>query len=171
MNNDKMPKRFPPFRHSGRPHGFGPPRGEPPFPVPKEIESSIAFLLVRSTHRALEYAENSVKHLGLELHHVPLLLFLEAQGPQSQTALTKLTNIDRTTMVFMIDELEGMGLIERQKDPSDRRAHLVTFTPKGLEVLGHVKQSTASADVALLKPLSAEEQEVLRGMLRRLTAS
>src|ERR1700754_1167367 len=42
--------------------------------------------------------------------------------PRSQLALAQHLGVDRTVMTYLLDDLEGAGLVERRPDPSDRRA-------------------------------------------------
>ena len=162
----QMPPPFPPFgKHPPPPMG-----GRPPAPphMPASIANSTAMMLVRASHRGFECAVRALETLGLHVRHMPVLDTLVAEGPMSQTQLTEATWIDRTTMVAIIDELEQMGLVERAKDPSDRRAHRVQLTPTGRERVGRAEAAHQSADEALLAPLSPEERQTLRALLTRV---
>lgn len=52
-------------------------------------------------------------------------------GEYTQTEIAKMSDLDKTTMVITLDELERAGYAERQPSPSDRRARIVTVTPAG----------------------------------------
>ncbi|MEV4510031.1 MarR family transcriptional regulator [Dactylosporangium sp. NPDC049525] len=58
-----------------------------------------------------------------------------ADGPVNQQALIDLLGVDPSTLVAVLNELEGLGLASRQRDTADRRRHIVTITPKGTEPL------------------------------------
>ena len=54
-----------------------------------------------------------------------MLATLQAVGPLSQQQLAKGLNVNRTVMVKLIDGLEARGLVERVRNPDDRRAYLL----------------------------------------------
>jgi DNA-binding MarR family transcriptional regulator len=57
--------------------------------------------------------------------------------PGSQLKLAHHLGVDRTVMTYLLDDLEGAGLIERRPDPADRRARRILVT-----ALGHEPNST-----------------------------
>jgi MarR family len=56
-------------------------------------------------------------------------------------------SIDRSAMVYLIDELEAQTLAERVRSPQDRRAFLIHLTPSGRRA--QRKAATALADTPL----------------------
>src|SRR5688500_17397043 len=54
---------------------------------------------------------------------------LEAERTQIQ--LAALADLDKTTMVSTVDELERRGLAERRPSATDRRARVIAVTEKG----------------------------------------
>lgn len=52
-------------------------------------------------------------------------------GPQPPTALTKRHRLSPAGVTCLVDTLEGLGLVERQPHPSDRRSHHIHLTEKG----------------------------------------
>ncbi len=159
------------YRLPAAPRGPQPPMGPPPRPrVPAGLEDAILILLLHAGHSAVRGIEQALEPMGLMLPHVMLLTALKADGPQSQTALCKPTHIDRTTMVAFVDYLEEKGLVERVRDPRDRRAYQVSLTAAGDEAVDQIRSAHETAEASLLEPLSAEEREALRSLLRRLAA-
>ena len=60
------------------------------------------------------------------------------------------------------------GLIERQADPTDRRATLIDMTPTGCLYYAHVSAGLAELAEQIVGPLSAEERRRLLDLLSRL---
>jgi len=58
-----------------------------------------------------------------------VLSTLAKSGPLTQIELATAMSIDRTAMVYLIDELEAQTLVERVRSPQDRRAFLIHLTP------------------------------------------
>lgn len=89
----------------------------------------------------------------------------------SQLALAQHLGVDRTVMTYLLDDLEGAGLIERRPDPADRRARRITATPAGTRLAGQLDRRLRAAEEGLLAPLGSEgERQSFRALLRRLAA-
>lgn len=87
----------------------------------------------------------------------------------SPGALITQTLVTSGTMTNRIDRLETRTLVERLKDPDDRRGVLVRLTP-----VGRARVDAALADLLdherdILGGLSARERGELGSLLRRLT--
>jgi DNA-binding MarR family transcriptional regulator len=67
--------------------------------------------------------------LGLEQRQAGLLIALAAHEGTSQQALAELMGLNATRMVFLVDELEQLGLVERRRNPADRRTS-AAWTPR-----------------------------------------
>ena len=61
--------------------------------------------------------------LGIEVKHFGVLCTLHHHGAKAQGWLGEHLGIDRTTMVQLVDELEQRGLVERKRNPNDRRSY------------------------------------------------
>ena len=97
------------------------------------------------------------------------VLSAAAQGAvRSQLALAQHLGVDRTVMTYLLDDLEAARLIERQPDPTDRRAHRVVATQLGTELLGTLNDRLRAAEADVLAPLDGEARETFRGQVRLL---
>lgn len=100
------------------------------------------------------------------------VLMTSRHGPlRSQLALARHLGVDRTMMTYLLDELEGAGVVKRQPDPNDRRIRHVELTKNGRAVLAGARQRLKAAEESLLAPLDPEEQASLFALLHRLTTS
>src|ERR1700681_4300083 len=80
----------------------------------------------------------------------------------SQLALAHHLGVDRTVMTYLLDDLEGAGLIERRPDPADRRARRVVATQLGTELLATLDDHLREAEAYLLAPLDQEARDTFR---------
>lgn len=88
----------------------------------------------------------------------------------NQAGLAKQLGVDRTVMVYLVDDLEKAGLVERVPDPNDRRSRLIRATTAGLARLATAQAAISAAEAELLGVLDNEQQKSLRAMLRNLAA-
>jgi len=130
----------------------------------------VGFLLAKLHNR---WAAESVEVLseagvGLTGLHFGSLSIVDEQGPMSQQRLGCLVGKDRTTIVAIVDELEGEGLVERRRNPEDRRAYALEVTAKGHEWLAEARPALIAAEERLLVDLDADERRVLMDLLQRM---
>jgi MarR family transcriptional regulator for hemolysin len=70
----------------------------------------------------------------------PLLWIARLGENVRQTALADAVGIEGASLVRLLDELQGSGLITREPDASDRRANSVNLTEKGQQVVAEVNE-------------------------------
>ena len=125
-------------------------------------------LLFVAAQAAQSLATEQLAPLGLSARSWGVLSTLVESGPQRQIELAKHMAIDRTAMVYLIDELEDGGLVQRVRNPDDRRAFLINLTTRGRDVQREGAAALASARERLLEPLDADEREQLNALLTRI---
>ncbi len=106
--------------------------------------------------------------VGLSGLHFGALSVIDGLGPMSQQALGEYIGKDRTTIVAIVDELEEDGLVERRRNPDDRRAYALQVTPKGHDWLTRAKPALVTAEDDLLEALDPEERATLMSLLQRV---
>lgn len=137
-------------------------------PLPPSLSVWTGYLLGRAARLCRDYFEALTEPLGIHGRHFSVLAVLGEEKPLAQVEISERLGIDRNTMVLLLDDLEARGLVTRRRDPRDRRAHLVSLTDAGRDVLA---QSTALArrtNDEVFEPLSAEERAQLHALLSRL---
>ena len=71
-------------------------------------------------------------------------------------------------MVLLIDELENKRLVQRRRDPHDRRKNVVVLTDAGRTTLREASIASAEAERLFLGPLSDDEAAQFRQALRAI---
>lgn len=135
---------------------------------PFDLESSLGFLVYRvHQHVAAEF-RRALEPVELTPPQFGVLALLHDHSGQRQAALCERSAIDPNTMVGIIDRLEAAGLVERQRDPEDRRAYMVEITPRGKRLLRRCRPLREQASQRSWAALSPGEQNTLRDMLRKV---
>ncbi len=137
-------------------------------PLPASLAVWTGYLLGRATDQSREYFEALVKPLGIGRRHFSVLAVLGEEKPLSQVEMSERLGIDRNTMVILLDDLESKALVTRRRDPIDRRAHQVTLTEAGREVLVKSIDCARRTNDEVFAPLSPEERTQLHSLLSRL---
>jgi DNA-binding MarR family transcriptional regulator len=113
-------------------------------------------------------AVERLQPLGLSPRAWGVLSTLVESGPMTQIGLATAMAIDRTAMVYLLDELEDQALVERVRSPRDRRAFLIHLTPEGQDVQRRAAAALEGAAETLLTPLNATERRQLVDLLARV---
>jgi DNA-binding MarR family transcriptional regulator len=105
--------------------------------------------------------------LGQTLKELAALSFLRDYEETTQQALTEGLCIDANYTVLLLNDLESSDYVERRRDPSDRRRHIVKMTPLGREALHRAEAAQQSLEDEILVALNAEERKSLSHLLRK----
>lgn len=135
--------------------------------VPAALSDVAGFLLNQLAQQIRLETDEALAVHGIRPRQVGILLVLRDDGPQSQQALGGQLNMDRTTTMQLVDALERAGVVERQADPADRRAHRVALTTSGRRLVGAVERDVRAVEARVLGGLSAADRQTLNRLLRR----
>ena len=130
--------------------------------------SGFAFLLVQLGMQAARQFGEQLAPLGVEPRHVGMLTRLAANEGKAQQVIGELIGLNPTQMVFLVDELEGRGFVERRRNPADRRSYALYLTAAGRDMLSKVEEARRVHQARLGASLSKSEQEQLTELLRRI---
>src|SRR5439155_18063121 len=136
--------------------------------LPEELVASATFLLKRLGFAAKEGSMKAYEGTGLHPYHHAILLVLDERSAETQGSIADALGYDRGQLVGLLDELEERGLIERRRDPDDRRRHLVGLTPDGKRTLSRMRMIARRSEEEFLDPLSEKERATLHALLFRL---
>jgi len=135
---------------------------------PEELVASNTFLLKRLGFSAKDQAMPAYEDTGLNPYHYAILALLDEGARETQGSIADALGYDRGQLVGLLDELEEQGLVERRRDPKDRRRHLVRLTPSGTRALDKLRALSQRLEDEFLAPLDEAERAELHGLLLRL---
>jgi MarR family transcriptional regulator, lower aerobic nicotinate degradation pathway regulator len=136
--------------------------------LPKELIASPLFLLKRLGGSAKEESMAAYEAMGLHPYHYAVLAVLDEGERETQGAIADALGYDRGQLVGLLDELEEAGLVERRRDPADRRRQIVQMTPAGRKTLGKLRALSMRLDDEFFGSLDANERAQLHDLLLRL---
>jgi len=139
-------------------------------PAPRPATAETGFLLRLAHARATEQIAAALP-AGLLPRHHEVLAALAELGSRSQQQLAERLGINRTIMVSLIDSMEQAGLVERNRDPADRRSYAITPTAEGGRALAEMERAADRADAQLTASLADREQRQLERLLRTLAST
>ncbi|SKF66351.1 MarR family transcriptional regulator [Mycobacteroides abscessus subsp. bolletii] len=125
------------------------------FPRPNGLFGPLLEILLRRMR--VEVEAELGKH-ELRLLHLGTLNVLDAVGKLSQADLAEAVRVDKTTMVGLLNDLEAIGFVERQRSPEDRRRHDVVITPLGKRRSAEMVEALRGTEGRVLSALSATQR-------------
>lgn len=135
--------------------------------IPESLRGRLSYLLGTLHRRALDLETEALTPLGIGVKQQAALDVLVDEGSMTQQRLGLRLGIDRTTIVAVVDGLQDAGLIERTRDPADRRAHLIVVTEPGKAARHRGRHLVRQAERDLLDALTDEERGAVTGLLAR----
>jgi DNA-binding MarR family transcriptional regulator len=138
--------------------------------LPAELVASSLFLLKRLGFAAKSRSLEMYEKEGLNPYHYAILALLDEGLPETQAAIADALGYDRGTLVGLLDELEEKTVVERKRDPDDRRRHIVRLTTDGKRTLARLRTLSQQLEDDFLAPLDAEQREALHELLLVLAA-
>jgi DNA-binding MarR family transcriptional regulator len=108
----------------------------------------------------------------LDPRHFAVISYLDEDGLRA-TEISRLSGRHKQVVGRIVDELEGLGYVERRPDPGDRRAKLVFPTERGLAMIRLTDQAIAEVEARHSSEVGARTyanfRDVLRGVVARRT--
>lgn len=97
-----------------------------------------------------------------------VLRMIDTMGPQPQAEVARQLLVTAPVVTRLAATLADAGLVERQADPSDRRAVLLVLTPKGRRRARAMRRDLLAAAHELLEPIPASRRRALGRALEEL---
>ena len=111
----------------------------------------------------------AARDFGVSPGRFGMLVLVEANPGVTQTRLAEAVGLDRSTLVAVLDQLEGRGLLERRQG-EDRRTNGLWLTRRGKLLVGKMRERVAAHEAHIGARLSESERRALLGLLRRLVS-
>lgn len=138
--------------------------------APPSLTGLTTYLLSRTGKIARGRLAGRFADRGLRLWHHAVLAALADFGPHVQRDLAGRLEIDPSDMAKIVDELAGVGSVDRARDAADRRRITVTLTDAGRTLLAELDAQARGVQDEVLEPLTEDEREKLNVLLGKVFA-
>jgi DNA-binding MarR family transcriptional regulator len=138
-----------------------------------EVQSAVeripyGLLLARLGQESVARFRRSLRPLNLGAQEFIVLKQLQAFGSCSQGELADALGIDYSNLAVVTGQLYSRGLIERHRDPADRRRYVVELTGVGRRLLSDADKTIEAGEEDILSALDESERQQLWELLRRM---
>ena len=134
---------------------------------PMDENSSTGPILLLTQLSRLVSRRSTPELLGQTLKELAALSYLRDYDEVTQQALVDGLCIDTNYCVLLLNDLETNDLVQRRRDPSDRRRHLVSMTEEGRKALHRAEAAQQTLEDDILGALNEEERAKLAHLLRK----
>lgn len=115
--------------------------------------------------------DSRARSLGLTRAQWRVIATIRLKEGLSQTDVASQLEVSNVTAGRILDRLEEQKWIERRPHPEDRRARKLYLTPAATPMLDLLSDIGSDEENVALAGLSADEREILSGLLVRIIAN
>jgi MarR family 2-MHQ and catechol resistance regulon transcriptional repressor len=127
------------------------------------------WVVLSRAHAAVEaHAREQVAAHGLTLPEFGVLEALYHKGPMLLGELQRKILVSSGGITYVVDRLEGKGLVERSESPDDRRARFASLTREGERFIKRIFPEHAKVIEEAVSALTADDQRIAVRLLRDL---
>jgi DNA-binding MarR family transcriptional regulator len=124
---------------------------------------------IRLAHGAVyRHFSDTFSDLDLTQKQVSVLWLVDDHPGMAQADLGRTLQMDRATVMAIVNRLQAKGLLKRGASTTDRRRQTLTLTDTGQEALRDARQAVESHEAWLKDRFSPAEVRTLIGLLSRI---
>jgi MarR family transcriptional regulator, temperature-dependent positive regulator of motility len=135
----------------------------------KQLARSPFQMLKRAAQYASQLYMDGAGKSGLTQRQFTVLLAVDSNDGISQTALVKLTGIDRSTLADLVSRMMAQGYLQRRRTKDDGRTNSIRITPAGKKALKGAQPGADDVDKRLLSDVPSSHRKAFQEVLSILT--
>ena len=139
-------------------------------PAPERTERDLTGLLNLAGHVLSNRLATALADVDLT-PRMQCVLVHALEQERTQIQLAALADLDKTTMVSTVDDLERRGLAERRQSATDRRARIIAVTEKGRLAAAEGQRIVDEVHAEALAGLPGEARTLFVEALGRLAGT
>ena len=132
------------------------------------LDRSVGFILNRAARSMKRTLEARLSTFGITATQYVILAHLAKEDGLSQTKLGNRLYFDNPTVTGVIDRMERDGLVERRRDPRDRRVINIFLSDRAKGILSDINSIADEVNDRALDSCSARQKSELIDMLNTI---
>ena len=128
----------------------------------------LAWELAETSRTLRRHFNRRASLLGVTTAQWRALAWLGHEPGLKQVELAERLDVEPITACRIVDRLEEAGLVERQRDPDDRRAWRLALTEKANPIFTRLGELAEEMATDVFGDMSYEELQGMRGRLARI---
>lgn len=135
------------------------------------MSDSIGFLISDVSRLMRRRFDERARAFGATRTQWKALAHISRNEGMNQGTLAELLEVEPITLTRMVDRLEEAGLVERRRDPGDRRAWRLFLTAKAGPILDRMHGVAEDLTAQTLDGITAEQLAQLTDTLEQMRAN
>lgn len=124
---------------------------------------------IRRVQRSINrHLSDALQGMDVAVGEFGTLGLIAANPGLAQIDIAREYDIDKATMVGLLDKLESSGYVRRRRHPRDRRRNALTLTEKGDRRFAELKAAFAAQEASFTQTLTKAEKKRLMDLLDRI---
>lgn len=132
------------------------------------MTDTFGFLLSDTARLLRRWFDERARQHGATRAQWKALLIISRHEGINQGGLAELLEVEPITLCRMIDRLQESGLVERRRDPNDRRAWQLFLTDKAHPIIEELRATAADLTTQALRGVSQEQHDEVTKVLNRI---
>jgi DNA-binding MarR family transcriptional regulator len=128
-------------------------------------ETTLLYLMKQVELAVRSRLDDMFRPIGLTALQYTALTVLERHPDLTSAELARNSFVTAQTMSDMVAALQERGLVDRHRDPADRRRLVLSVTAEGRRLLGRYRGRVAALEAEMLAGLTATQTQQLRRAL------
>jgi DNA-binding MarR family transcriptional regulator len=138
----------------------------------RDRKQAIEMAVRRQIAAAILFNQWVAQQFGMSASDSQFMHLLNLHGPLTPGRLAELSGLSTGTVTGVIDRLEGLGYVRRERDPDDRRKVIVTVDEERLgRDFGPLYAPQAESLAKVLDRYDADQLELIEDFITRAVSS
>lgn len=132
------------------------------------MTKELAWDIAETAHTLRRFYQRRANDFGVTRSQWRVLLWLGKEPGLKQVELAERMDIEPITLSRIVDRMEENGLVERQRDPGDRRAWRLALTDKAAPLLERLRDLAGDMATIAFDGLDEDALRVMQDILARV---